>query len=168
MVRILLFVGCLICLAACGDGSAANDRSARAPSANTGTHIHPANKDGVERKPVPAEYAARQPHRRLDDAALIAQGKTLYEDAARGNCLLCHGESGKGDGFMAKSYEDPAVADLTSVAMHESVSDQYIFWRLARPFDSKVKDFSSMNGYPAGSDEELWALVAYVRSLKGR
>lgn len=167
MTRLLL-LGCLLCLAACGGGAHGNNTAPVSPAANAAADAGPVNTDGVERKPVPAEFAAKRPPRPLSDSALIAMGDELYHDAARANCVLCHGTGGKGDGFMAKSYEDPAVPDLTSIAMHDSISDQYIYWRLAKPFESKVKDYSSMNGYPTGSEEELWALVAYVRSLKGK
>lgn len=165
MGRVLL-LGCVLCLAACGGGTS-NSPADNAPAGNTPAAV-PASKDGVERMPVPAEFAAMQPPRPLSDAGLIALGDELYHDAARANCVLCHGGGGKGDGFLAKSYEDPAVPDLTGAGMQDSVTDQYIYWRLAKPFESKVKDYSSMNGYPTGSEEELWALVAYVRSLKGK
>lgn len=162
MGRGLLMLGFVALLPGCGGANA----PAPAPEPAGNAPGTPVSRDGVERKPVPAEFAAKQPPRPLTDTALIAQGKELYHDAARANCTLCHGDAGKGDGFLAKNYEDPAVPDLTTVAMHESISDQYIYWRLARPFESKVKDYSSMNGFPTGSEEELWALVAYVRSLK--
>jgi mono/diheme cytochrome c family protein len=166
MGRGLLMLGFVTLLLGCGGANA----PAPAPVGNVpvgNAPGAPASKDGVERKPVPAEFAAKQPPRPLTDPALIALGKELYHDAARANCTLCHGDTGKGDGFLAKSYEDPAVPDITGAAMHDSVTDQYIYWRLAKPFESKVKDFSSMNGYPTGTEEELWALVAYVRSLRG-
>jgi mono/diheme cytochrome c family protein len=119
----------------------------------------------VKRLDVPKEYADKKAPD-LKDADRIAKGKALYSDPAKANCHMCHGEGGKGDGPQAANYTDPAVSDLTTAAFHDAVTDQYIFWRIKDVQGSKAYKDSGMLGYPNGSDEDLWAIVAYVRSLK--
>ena len=155
---IALFV--LMCgslaIAACGGGG---------KPANEGNK---AKKDDTLRLPVPADYASKQPTTELTDVAFIDKGKTLFHDPGKGNCVMCHGLIGKGDGLNAPQYADPAVADLTNPAFQDAVTDQYIFWRLKDVANSKAYQNSGMLGYQNGTDEEIWSLVAYVRSLKGK
>jgi mono/diheme cytochrome c family protein len=157
-VAIALFM--LMCgslaIAACGGGKPANENKPKAKS------------DEVMRLPVPTEYADKQPTTSLTDTAFIEQGKVLFHDAGKGNCLMCHGDLGKGDGLQAPNYTDPKVADLTNTAFQDAVTDQYIFWRIKDVQASKAYISSGMLGYPNGTDAEIWSLVAYVRSLKGK
>jgi mono/diheme cytochrome c family protein len=119
----------------------------------------------VKRLDVPEAYAQKiVPD--LKDADRIARGKALFADATKANCEMCHGAGGKGDGPQAPNYTDPAVTNLTDVKFHDAVTDQYIFWRVKDAQGSKADVNSGMLGYPNGTDEELWSIVAYVRSLK--
>lgn len=45
----------------------------------------------------------------------VAQEGGLGEREYRQNCLICHGESGKGDGYLS-GYVNVRVADLTQLA----------------------------------------------------
>jgi mono/diheme cytochrome c family protein len=158
-VAIALFVlmcGSLVITACGGGGKPANENK-------TGS-----KDDKTLRLPVPTEYADKQPTTALTDANFIKDGEKLFHDAGKGNCLMCHGELGKGDGLQAANYTDPKVADLTNPAFQDAVTDQYIFWRIKDVANSKAYPMSGMLGYPNGSDAEIWSLVAYVRSLKGK
>lgn len=152
----VLMCACLA-LAACGGGG---------KSSNEGKPG--AKKDTTVRLPVPKTFADMKPTTALDDAAFIKKGSDLFHDAAKANCLMCHGETGKGDGPMAANYTNPAVPDLTVAAFHDSVTDQYIYWRIKDVQGSKADKNSGMLGYQNGTPEEIWSLVAYVRSLKGK
>jgi mono/diheme cytochrome c family protein len=152
----LLMWGSLILAACGGGGKPGNDNKPKAKS------------DDVMRLPVPEKFASMQPTTSLTDANFIKDGEKLFHDAGKGNCLMCHGELGKGDGLQAANYTDPKVADLTNPAFQDAVTDQYIFWRIKDVANSKAYQNSGMLGYPNGSDAEIWSLVAYVRSLKGK
>lgn len=155
-----LFIVMCACvtLAACGgDGKTGNSGGKKG-----------GKKDTTLRKEVPAEIKDKKPPKDLSDADLIAKGKDLFHDPAKANCVMCHGDGGKGDGPQASNYTDPNVADLTSAEFQDAVTDQYIFWRITDPNGSKAYPNSGMLGYPAGSEEDHWALTAYVRSLKGK
>lgn len=121
--------------------------------------------DEVKRLEVPKAFADKKAPD-LTDADLIAKGKKFYSDPTKANCAACHGEGGKGDGLLAPNYVDPAVTDLTTAEFHDAVTDQYIFWRIKEPVQSRAEPNSGMLGWPSAKDEDIWAVVAFVRSLK--
>jgi mono/diheme cytochrome c family protein len=80
-------------------------------------------------------------------------GRIIYSTT----CIRCHGDDGKGDGYMTFS---PPVADLTSAAVQSKLD--------ARLFKS-VHDGKSNTAMGAWrevlSDDEIWDVLAYVRTL---
>ena len=155
----LLMCGSLA-MAACGDSGGKKGNGSSSGNSSSGG-------DKVTRKTVPDEIKDKKPPKPLSDPDLIAKGKELFHAVDKANCVQCHGEGGKGDGIAGKDL-DPKPADLTSAEFQDAVSDAYIFWRITEPVKSKADQKSGMLGYPAGSDEDHWALTAYVRSLKGK
>ena len=89
--------------------------------------------------------------------ASIAKGKTLFE----GQCQSCHGATGKGDGKSAATL-NPKPSDLTDASWKHGASDGEMF--------TLIKDGSkntSMRGYASKmTEEDLWNVVNYVRTLK--
>jgi len=104
---------------------------------------------------VPAEYKAKEnPFK--GDAESVKLGKSLYSK----HCRSCHGNAGEGDGPKAKNLDtDPG--NFTDAAWQNSVSDGEMYYmsiigRDDMPnYESKLTD-----------DEERWAVINYVRSLK--
>jgi cytochrome c oxidase subunit 2 len=47
-----------------------------------------------------------------NDESSLDSAKQIYDS----NCAACHGASGKGDGVMARHFDDPHVADFTDLA----------------------------------------------------
>ena len=89
-------------------------------------------------------------------AKAVADGKKL----AQVNCVTCHGASGKGDGAAAVALS-PKPADWTSKTVQEE-SDGTLFWKISN-------GRGAMPGWKATlSDNDRWALVHYIRSLKGK
>ncbi len=91
------------------------------------------------------------------DAKVLASGKTIYKD----NCQKCHGASGKGDGPDA----DPDVQedmDLTNAKRAARNTDGVVFFKAwngrRKPKMPAVKDELTK--------EQLWAVVAYVQSMR--
>jgi mono/diheme cytochrome c family protein len=102
---------------------------------------------------VAPEPAAQQSNPLSSNKEAIARGKTLYQD----RCVDCHGKKGKGDG--------PGAADLDSRPpdfSHPKVrqqTDGALFWKITegrKPMPSYGRKLT---------DDERWALVAYLRSL---
>ena len=87
-----------------------------------------------------------------------ADGKALWT----ANCTPCHGASGNGDTKMGKTL---GAADLTSASKQSSFTDAQAM--------TAIKDGVKQNGKLAMkafggklSDDDIKALVAYVRTLK--
>lgn len=102
--------------------------------------------------PVPADYAGKTNPFGADAASDGAPNYNTY-------CEACHGATGLGDGPAGQAL-DPKPASLPAVA--SQVGDDYLFWRI-----SEGKAGTSMVGW-AGvlSEEQIWQVVAYIRTLK--
>lgn len=91
------------------------------------------------------------------DAKLIASGKTVYKD----KCERCHGPGGLGDGKDAEP-EHQEDMDLTNPRRAERNSDGVVFY--------KVWNGRKSPKMPAQKDEltkeQVWAVVAYVQTLR--
>jgi mono/diheme cytochrome c family protein len=86
----------------------------------------------------------------------IAAGR----DAYTGSCAQCHGSSGDGKGVFGQSTYPPAT-DLTSHDVAEK-SDAQLFW-----ITKNGLSFTAMPGFgDQYSDQDIWSLVAYIRSLQ--
>jgi len=105
-----------------------------------------------------------------------AKGKKLYAHY----CMHCHGETGKqNEGFNWSSMSDPKPKDLSNKSEMGTFKDEDIFATISRD----MKD-TSPNGDKIGDDEfavptmptfkytlseeEIWGIVGYVRSLHGK
>ncbi len=104
---------------------------------------------------IPAEYKSMEnPYK--GDASLDKYGKQLYSK----HCRSCHGNEGKGDGPKARNLDTDA-GNFADAAWQESVTDGDLYFmsiigRDDMPnYESKIVD-----------DEERWAVINYVRSLK--
>jgi mono/diheme cytochrome c family protein len=87
------------------------------------------------------------------DGKTVERGKRLY----RHYCIPCHGESGVGDGAMAKKlgYQP---ANLTLERLNAQV-DGEIFWKVSKgkaPMPEFQKELS---------DRDRWDVVSFVRTL---
>jgi mono/diheme cytochrome c family protein len=106
----------------------------------------------VTTEPVPAEFAGLTNPLGADAAA---DGAEIFKI----NCTPCHGTKGHGDG-PAGAALDPAPRDLAE--LQSLVGDDYLFWRIntGKPGTSMVAWQGIL------SDEEIWQVVAFIRTLK--
>lgn len=108
--------------------------------------------------PAPAEAAGlNNPVKNRPE--MVKLGKELYEQ----RCLDCHGREGKGNGYMSaqlkRDGQPIAPTNLTS-QMVQANTDGELFWKITNgksPMPASRVRFS---------DEERWAIVAYIRTLK--
>jgi len=77
------------------------------------------------------------------------------------SCAKCHGPDGKGDTKMGKKLE---IKDFTDAKYQDSLKDE----AMLKAIKDGVKDGDKIRMKPAEglSDEEMKALVAYVRKFK--
>ena len=104
--------------------------------------------------------------RREEPPALPATGspaRALYD----AHCAICHGASGKGDGPGARVLRQ-AMPDFTDPAAMRAVNDRFLFDIIKKG----SSQFGRSNAMPSWgmqlSDEEIRALVVYIRSLAPR
>ena len=106
----------------------------------------------------------------------ISKGKALYSHY----CMHCHGEHGRqNEGYNWSQMADPRPKDLSAEEEMSTFKDEEIFTTISRD----MKDTTPEVGDKIGDDEfavptmptfkytlseeELWAIVAYVRTLHG-
>lgn len=136
MVLAAVLVLSAVVLTACGGGQAAQP----------------------EPKPVPADYAGKtNPY--ANDAAAIEAGKEVYQL----NCLTCHGETGAGDGPAGASL-DPKPANLDKVL--PTVQDDFVFWVINEGGAAAGLSASMASYKDVLTEEEIWQVIAYIRTLK--
>lgn len=82
------------------------------------------------------------------------KGKKVFQT----NCVICHGETGVGNGPGGKSI-NPKPADLTSAKV-QSQTDGEIFWKITNGRGPMIK------WEPVIPEAQRWDLVNYIRSLK--
>ena len=91
---------------------------------------------------------------------IVAEGKQLFE--GDGNCHMCHGMNGKGNGPAASKFRRHPPRNFTNCNFHEARTDGELFW--------VMKNGSPGTGMVAHvpwkiSEEEGWKIVAYLRTF---
>ena len=108
-------------------------------------------------KPWPApESAVKMKNPVKADDASIKEGKDLYAQ----HCKSCHGAKGKGDGTKAEKI-DISCGDFTGEEFAK-MSDGEAYWKT-------TEGRKPMPGFEQKlSDHERWAVINYIRTLKGK
>ncbi len=123
--------------------------------------IMPAHADEMALKPrVPAdkmELARGMANPGSLDKGFISAGKEIY--TGKGRCVMCHGETGKGDSPMAAAF-NPKPRDFTNLQWQKVRTDGEIFWAISEGTDYGMIPFGS-----SLSEKERWELVNYVREI---
>jgi mono/diheme cytochrome c family protein len=101
---------------------------------------------------VPANYSGLT--NPLSDDVAVAGGEIFQT-----NCATCHGSSGHGDGAAGAAL-NPPPKDLSVLQLQ--VSDGYLFWRVSE--GSPGTAMVAWRGIL--TDEQIWQLVTFIRTLK--
>ncbi len=143
----ILLVGALA-LTACGGGG---NSSGNSSNPNAGTHV-------TNRASPPADFANMKNPVAGDPSAVTA-GKDIFSK----NCQTCHGADGQGDGPSAASL-NPKPANLTFTA--KEASDQYIHWVISEGGAAANLNSAMPSFKGTLSDQQIWQVTEYVKSLK--
>lgn len=93
-------------------------------------------------------------------AANIEEGKTHYNKL----CVKCHGDSGKGDGTVAKKL-DLKMRDYTDKAAMAKLTDDYMV-KITKIGGKALEKSPKMRGYEKKlTDEQIKDLIAYIRTF---
>ena len=93
-----------------------------------------------------------------DNAETLEEGKHLYTMA----CAACHGPEGRGDGPLTKKTTfNPAPRNFTNPDFQRLRTDGELFWVLKH--GSHGTEMMRMDFF--FSDDELWTLIRYIRTL---
>ncbi|WP_281239552.1 c-type cytochrome [Flavobacterium praedii] len=103
---------------------------------------------------VPAADASKKSTVKAGDATAISDGKAIWGK----DCKSCHGVKGLGDGTKADKI-DISCGNFSSKEF-QSLSDGELFYKTKigrKPMPSFKEKLS---------DSEIWAVVAYMRTMK--
>jgi mono/diheme cytochrome c family protein len=112
----------------------------------------------------PAHPERKPPRGFLEEPANRAAGAELF----RQKCASCHGAPAEGRSGRADFFQPPAM-DFTA-AKYRTLDPAYLYWRIET---GKNIDFYRARGSvmpawgPHLSEEQIWQLVAYLRSRAG-
>jgi mono/diheme cytochrome c family protein len=100
----------------------------------------------------------------LGSAAGRAAGGAIFHS----NCAICHGTPREGRSPRADFFEPPAPDFLDP--RYRTLDPAYLYWRIetgktAEPFLSRGSVMPAWG--PHFSEEQIWQLVAYLRSRSG-
>jgi mono/diheme cytochrome c family protein len=88
-------------------------------------------------------------------------GKKLYEKLSDPSCTVCHGKKGDGKGQLASQF-DPPPRNFACAATIDGIPDGQLHWIIKHGSPG-----TAMPPFDYLSDEEIWQLVLYLRSLSG-
>jgi mono/diheme cytochrome c family protein len=92
----------------------------------------------------------------------LQKGENLYLQTAKPlACKICHGESGNGQGDPDFASTPPA-RNFTCGAQMNGIPDGQLFWIIRNGSPG-----TAMPAHPGLSEDEIWKLVLYIRSLSG-
>jgi mono/diheme cytochrome c family protein len=90
--------------------------------------------------------------------AVLGHGKALFDNT----CASCHGPTGRGDGPMSAGL-NPKPRDLGDKSYVSTLSDEEIARTIK--MGGSMKGMPQMPSHPQFNDDDLAALVAYIRSI---
>lgn len=88
-------------------------------------------------------------------------GRELYDDLSDPGCASCHGKKGEGNGPLADRFE-PRPRNFACAETVDGIADGQLHWIIQNGSPG-----SAMPPFDYLSEEEIWQLVIYLRSLTG-
>ena len=96
-------------------------------------------------------------------AGVVTASAAEVKETWAKTCAKCHGEDGKG---KTKMGEKLGIKDYTDSKIQADLKDPDMTKAIKEGVKEKDSDKMKMKGFPDLSDDEVKALVAYVRTFK--
>jgi cytochrome c oxidase cbb3-type subunit II len=114
---------------------------------------------------LPEDYQGVKNPYKPGDTAALARAEQLIKDKG---CLACHGTDMRGKNSTNGWANPPFPTDWYKAA--EKHSEQFIYWIIS---EGTLKEDGTASGMPAWrqngvSEEDRWALVTFIKNLKGK
>jgi mono/diheme cytochrome c family protein len=103
-------------------------------------------------------------------AVIVSAGGSHARDVTRGrelylrHCAGCHGEDGRGE---AKTFR-PSVGNLAVKELMDQTSDEYLFTVIQKGGAAVGKNAAMPAWSTQFRDDDIWDIVAFVRTLARR
>jgi mono/diheme cytochrome c family protein len=90
----------------------------------------------------------------------VQGGKSLFQESAKPlACMNCHGTKGEGAGAMGMAFQPPP-RNFTCGQTMKNLPDGQLFWVIKNGSPG-----TGMMSFGNLSDDEVWQLIHYIRSL---
>jgi mono/diheme cytochrome c family protein len=107
---------------------------------------------------APEEFYTR-PNPLSANPEQLAAGRRLYEKEANPSCQICHGIKGDGMGPLSGQF-DPPPRNFACAQTVKGIPDGQLFWIIQNGSPG-----TSMPGFKALREDQIWQLVTYLRVL---
>jgi mono/diheme cytochrome c family protein len=113
---------------------------------------------GEFKTPAAPEEFQKKPNPIPPTAEVVKEAPSVYES----KCSKCHGDRGDGKGSATKGL-DVKPRNYTNKSVMETIPDGQLFWIIANGSDPEATE---MGPYKKKlSEEQMWALVHYIRTF---
>lgn len=111
---------------------------------------------GDFKTPVAPEEVLKMPNPIPPTSEVVKEAPNIYEN----KCSKCHGDKGDGKGSATKGL-DVKPRNYMDKSVMEKIPDGQLFWIIANGSDSEATEMSAYK--KKLSEEQMWALVHYIR-----
>lgn len=91
----------------------------------------------------------------------LRAGRELYEELSDPTCVVCHGKKGDGRGQLSGQF-DPRPRNFACAETVDGIPDGQLHWVIQNGSPG-----TAMPPFDYLTEEEIWQLVLYLRSLSG-
>jgi mono/diheme cytochrome c family protein len=113
---------------------------------------------GEFKTPVAPEEVLKMPNPIPSTAEIVKEVPSVYES----KCSKCHGDKGDGKGSATKGL-DVKPRNYRDKTVMEKIPDGQLFWIIANGSDPEATEMSPYK--KKLSEEQMWALVHYIRNF---
>ena len=115
-----------------------------------------------QRRGLPLQIEALAVHREPADP--LADARRAAGEVYRHYCQICHGESGKGDGFNASKL-DPRPHDFSDARFWQQTSDERVYYAIAQGGPSVGKSVLMPAWGHTLTEKQIRDVIVFIRAF---